>query len=52
MEEIGVFICEIREKLLNCSPINSIDDRKLSSLFTICLILVDNNCEKESLFSL
>ena len=56
MEEIGVFICKIRETSLNCSPINSLEDRKSSSLFTICLfvclIIVDNNHEKELLFLL
>ena len=60
VEKIGVFICKIRETLLNCSPIKSLEDRKSSSLFTICLFVClcicmmidDNNHEKELFFLL
>ena len=57
VEEIGVFICKMRETLFNCrsiQKINSLEDRRSSSLFTICLfvclIIVDNTCEKASSF--
>ena len=39
MEEMGLFICKIREKLWTCNSINSQEDRKSLSLFAVCLFV-------------
>ena len=56
VEEIGVFICKMRETLLNCRSIQKNKFIRRQEVIVVvyylfvCLIIVDNACEKGSSF--